>query len=58
MSRSSKLKFIFLTKKAIDRNMCRLIPPFNIILTGQSPSEIILIIQGHLQDQKVNLRVK
>ena len=31
---------------------------FHIILTGQSISEIILIIQGHLQGQKVNLKVK
>ena len=34
------------------------IPPFHVILTGQSISEIILIIQGHLQGQKVNFKVK
>ena len=34
------------------------IPQFNVILTGQSISEIILIIQGHLQGQKVNFKVK
>ena len=31
---------------------------FHVILTGQSISEIILIIQGHLQGQKVNFKVK
>ena len=31
---------------------------FHVILTGQSVSEIILIIQGHLQGQKVDLKVK
>ena len=30
---------------------------FHVILTGQSISEIILIMQGHLQDQKVNFKV-
>ena len=30
---------------------------FHVILTGQSISEIILIIQGHLQGQKVNVKV-
>ena len=34
------------------------IPHFYIISTGQSISEIILIIQGHLQGQKVNFKVK
>ena len=34
------------------------IPYFHVILTGQSTSEIILIIQGHLQGQKVNFKVK
>ena len=34
------------------------IPHFHVILTGQSIYEIILIIQGHLQGQKVNFRVK
>ena len=31
---------------------------FHVILSGQSISEIILIIQGHLQGQKVNFKVK
>ena len=31
---------------------------FHMILTGQSISEIILIIQGHLQGQKENFKVK
>ena len=34
------------------------IPHFYVILTGQSISEIILIIQGHLQARKVNFKVK
>ena len=34
------------------------IPHFYVILTGQFISEIILIIQGHLQGQKVNFKVK
>ena len=34
------------------------IPHFHVILTGQSISEIILIIQDHLQGQKVNFKVK
>ena len=34
------------------------IPPFRVILTGQSISEIILIIQGHLQNEKVNFKIK
>ena len=34
------------------------IPHFYVILTGQSISETILIIQGHLQGQKVNFKVK
>ena len=34
------------------------IPHFYVILTGQSISEIILIIQGHLQGEKVNFIVK
>ena len=33
-------------------------PHFHVILTGQSISKIILIIQGHLQSQKVNFKVK
>ena len=33
------------------------IPHFLVILTGQSISEIILIIQDHLQGQKVNFKV-
>ena len=32
------------------------IPHFHVILTGQSISETILIIQGHLQGQKVNFK--
>ena len=31
---------------------------FHVILTVLFIFEIILIIQGHLQDQKVNLKVK
>ena len=31
---------------------------FHVILSGQSISEIILIIQGHLRGQKVNFKVK
>ena len=34
------------------------IPHFQVILTGQSISEAILIIQSHLQGQKVNFKVK
>ena len=34
------------------------VPHFYVILTGQYISEIILIIQGHLQGQKVNFKVK
>ena len=34
------------------------IPNFYAILTGQSISEIILIIQVYLQGQKVNFKVK
>ena len=33
------------------------IPHFHVILTGKSISEIILIIQGHLQSQKVNFKI-
>ena len=35
-----------------------LIPHFYVLLTGQSISETILIIQGHLQGQEVNFKVK
>ena len=35
-----------------------IIPHFLVILTGKSISEIILIIEGHLQCQKVNFKVK
>ena len=34
------------------------IPHSHVILTGQSISEIILYIQGHVQGQKVNFKVK
>ena len=34
------------------------IPHFHVILTKKSISEIILIIQGHIQGQKVNFKVK
>ena len=34
------------------------IPHFYVILTEQSISEIIFNIQGHLQGQKVNFKVK
>ena len=33
------------------------IPHFHVILTGQSISELMFIIQGHLQRQKVNFKV-
>ena len=33
------------------------IPHCQVILTGQSISGIIFMIQGHFQGQKVNLRV-
>ena len=36
--------------------MPRGLPHFHVILTGQSISEIILIIQCHLQGQKVNFK--
>ena len=52
-----KGQFQGLTNEA--RNKCRpIIPHFYVILTGQSISEIILIIQGHLQGQLVNFKVK
>ena len=34
------------------------IPHFHMILTGQSISCIIFMIQGHLQGQKINFKVK
>ena len=34
------------------------IPHFHVILPGQSSSEAILLIQSHLQGQKVNFKVK
>ena len=34
------------------------VPHFHVILTGQCISEIILIIQGDLQSQNVNFKVK
>ena len=34
------------------------IPLFRLILIGKSISHIIFTIQGHLQCQKVNLKVK
>ena len=34
------------------------IPHFYVILTGQSISETISIIIGHLRGQKVNFKVK
>ena len=34
------------------------LPHFHVILTMQSISKIILFIQGHLQGQKVNVKVK
>ena len=34
------------------------IPQFHVILTVLSIFEIILIIQGHLQSQKVNFKAK
>ena len=38
------------------RNKCN--TSFHVILTGQSISEFICIIQGHLKGQKVNFKVK
>ena len=34
------------------------IPSFHVILTGLSSFEKKLIIQGHIQGQKVNFKVK
>ena len=34
------------------------IPQFDVILTGQSIYCTIFMIQGHLQGQKINLKVK
>ena len=34
------------------------IPHFHVILTGQTISKIILIIQGHLQVENFNFKVK
>ena len=34
------------------------IPHFRVILPGQSISEFICIIQGHLQGQMINFKVK
>ena len=34
------------------------IPDFHVILTEQSILENILIIQGHIQSQEVNFKVK
>ena len=34
------------------------VPHVHIILTEQSISEIILIVQSHLQGQKINFKVK
>ena len=34
------------------------IPRFCVIFTGELISDIILMIQGHFQGQKVNLKVK
>ena len=34
------------------------IPQFHVILTGLSIYKIILIIQGHLQGQELNRKVK
>ena len=49
-----KIKYNFSTNEA--RN--NVIPRFHVLLTGQSISAIILIIQGHLQGQKINFKVK
>ena len=46
---------IFQQMKFLGRSV---IPHFLVILPGQSISEIILIIQDHLQGQKVNFKVK
>ena len=64
MSASLKISGIFV--KTISRsNMIfqqmklgtSVIQHFHVILTGQSISKIILIIQGHLQGQNVNFKV-
>ena len=34
------------------------IPHFHVILTGKSIAKTIFIIQGHLQGQKFNFKVK
>ena len=49
-----KVKYDFLTNEASNK----LIPHFHVIFTGQYISCIILMIQGHLQGQKVNFNVK
>ena len=63
---SASLKSIFVYSRSNSRsNMIfqqmkletSVIPHFYVIVTGQSISEIILIIQGHLQGQKVNFMV-
>ena len=36
----------------------RIIPDFHVILTGQTISETMVFIQGDLQGQKVNFKVK
>ena len=67
MSDSLKSLDIFVNARSISRsNMIfqqkklgtSVIPHFHVILTGKSISEIILIIQGNHQDQKVNFMVK
>ena len=56
ISRSKgKQKYNFLTNKAI--GTCA-ISPFYVVLTEQCLSETILIIQGHLQGQKFNFKVR
>ena len=48
-----KVKYDFLGMKL----GTSVIPHFYVILTGESISETILILQGHLQGQKVNFKV-
>ena len=49
-----KVKYIFLNNKLRKR----VIPLFHGILSRKSISGIILMIQGHLQGQEVNFKVK
>ena len=50
----AKVKYDFSTNKG--RNKCNTF--FRLILIGKSISYIIFMIQGHLQCQRANLKVK